>query len=98
MPPSPKIHTFNTGRGYTAHGQRIAYAEIGRDDRDPDQPKVKVGFADVDRMVYGVLLLYVATDAGVLRAYDHGFYNRDGEYPEKYPALFDQLKAAAETL
>jgi hypothetical protein len=29
---TPVIHAFNTGRTYTANGQRIAYAEISRDD------------------------------------------------------------------
>jgi len=97
MPQENEIHAFQTGRQYSPHGQRIAYAEIERVG-PPDQERVKVGFADVDRMVYGVVLLFVASDRGVLHAYDHGFYNREGEYPEKYPELFDALKAAALTL
>lgn len=90
------IHTFNTGRMYTAEGQRIAYAEIERVG-PPNQERAKVLFVDVDRMVDGVVLLFVASDRGVLHAYDHGLYNRDGEYPEKYPELRAQLKAAAES-
>lgn len=94
---TPVIHAFHTGRQYTAKGQRIAYVEIERFG-PPDQERVKILFVDVDRMVDGVIHLFVASDRGVLHAYDHGFYNRDGEYPELYPELRALCKATAEAL
>lgn len=96
-PATPFIATFNTGRQYTAQGQRIAYTEIAQV-QTPEARKVKVLFADVDRGVYGVVVLFVASDEGVLHAYDKGFYNRDGEYPERYPEQLAACKAAAESI
>ncbi|RJG08660.1 hypothetical protein D3879_22465 [Pseudomonas cavernicola] len=57
MTTQPVIHTFNTGRQYTAHGQRIAYAELGRRE-DEFGRMIQVAFADVDRQIVGVVTLY----------------------------------------
>ena len=56
---------FNTGRQYTAAGQRIAAAQIDG----------KTYFVDADRMISGVFTKPIAlTESAVLRAYDAGAY------------------------
>ena len=57
--------TFNTGRKYTAKGQRIAAAIVDG----------RTYFSDVDRMIFGVFTSPVeCTRADVLEAYDAGVY------------------------
>lgn len=63
-----EIITWNTGRRYSSAGQRIA-AGICVEDH-------KIHFADVDRMIVGVLnsdTIDLDADA-VLREYDHNRY------------------------
>lgn len=43
-----KIHTFNTGRLYSTHGQRIAYCELLRD-YSHGSTTILVAFHDLDR-------------------------------------------------
>jgi len=97
MTTTPHIRAFNTGRTYTAHGQRIAYAEISRDDH-PHIPIAEVVFYDVDRHIDGQIKVVAfphepVNDHALLQAYDHGgyVYSADRE-------LLAQLKAAAEAL
>lgn len=63
-----KIHTFNTGRQYSKHGQRIAYAQIAT---GADGHK-QVAYVDADRGLSGMLRLptFVTNDS-VLFAMDH---------------------------
>ncbi|WP_223448928.1 hypothetical protein [Pseudomonas sp. BF-R-19] len=44
------LHAFNTGRQYTAKGQRIAYIEVTRD-ADEFVPISQVVFYDMDRHI-----------------------------------------------
>jgi hypothetical protein len=94
---APTIRTFNTGRTYTPKGQRIAYAEISRDD-DPHLPIATVVFYDVDRHIDGLLQVVAypnepVTQHALLQAYDHGGYVYSADR-----ALLARLKAAAEAL
>lgn len=63
---------WNTGRQYTAQGQRIAAVQVGDD---------AVVFVDIDRMIDGVISTPIppATEfelrALVMREYDHCRYN-----------------------
>jgi hypothetical protein len=67
------IHTLQTGRAYTAAGQRIAYTEL----LHCTDGTTVVGFVDVDRMIDNVLLVAgMVTDANVLQAYDECAYAR----------------------
>lgn len=96
-PCAPTIRAFNTGRTYTAKGQRIAYAEVSRDD-DPHIPIARVVFYDVDRHIDGLVHIPVfpgeaINDRALLHAYDHGGYVYSDDR-----ALLAQLKAAAEAL
>jgi hypothetical protein len=95
--PTPSIRAFNTGRTYTAKGQRIAYAEISRDD-DPHLPLATVVFVDVDRHIDGLINVPAypnepVSNRALLHAYDHGGYVYSADR-----ALLAQLKAAAEAL
>lgn len=70
-----KIHTFNTGRGYTEAGQRIAFLEL------PDR---RAYFYDVDRGIDGVVPAPIFDDEPVdarhiLAMYDAGHYEHDFE-------------------
>jgi hypothetical protein len=57
--------TFNTGRKYTAEGQRIAAAQVDG----------KTYFVDADRYISGVFTKpVVLTERAVLAAYDAGDY------------------------
>lgn len=60
---APKVHTFNTGRLYTAKGQRIAWCKLSTGN---------VMMVDVDRHIDYVLSVsnLVRTNADVLAAYD----------------------------
>ena len=73
------INTFNTGRGYTAHGQRIAWCVIGRSVAN-GIPTTRVSFVDIDRNIDGVVSIFECerpTNRQVLRAYDRGGYTLD---------------------
>lgn len=60
------IKGFNTGRKYTANGQRIAYSWDG----------ATVIFADFDRMIYGEYASDVEpTNSSVLAVYDSNGYH-----------------------
>lgn len=59
-----KIETFNTGRRYTAEGQRIAWATVDG----------VTYFVDYDRSIYAGLNHEATTNAEVLAAYDAGDY------------------------
>jgi len=65
--PAPVIQGFNTGRLYTANGQRIAWCVL---------PSGNVAMYDLDRMIDYVLQFprgFGVTDRDVMRAYDgHG--------------------------
>lgn len=54
------IHTFNTKRLYTQHGQRIAYAVLSTGN---------VAMVDIDRNI-DYILTCAATNSAVLAAYD----------------------------
>lgn len=93
--PTPVIHAFNTGRTYTAQGQRIAYVEISRTTDEVNTAVVEVAFFDADRQVDGVLTLWlfdfeVPSDYAVLNAYDQGGYRYNHDQAQR-----DALKAAA---
>lgn len=91
----PAIQSFNTGRQYTAQGQRIAFSVI---ETDTDQSTVaisQVAFVDVDRMITGILNVFHHRDEqvhqkDVLRSYDAGGYAWLSDQ-----SLKDQLTAAA---
>jgi len=58
--------TFNTGRKYTAEGQRIAAAVVDG----------RTYFVDADRCIDGVFMESVElTERAVLAAYDAGFFH-----------------------
>lgn len=66
-----KIHTMNTGRQYSEHGQRIAYTIIGTTGRGN-----LVAFYDADRHVHNVAVVQgLVTDSAFLDAYDHCRYD-----------------------
>lgn len=70
-----RINTFQTGRGYTDHGQRIAFIEL------PDR---RAYFVDVDRGIDGVVPAPIFDDQPVdarhvLAEYDAGRYEYDHE-------------------
>jgi len=66
-----QVITFNTGRQYSDHGQRIACTRL---------PDGRVMFADVDRNIDGITLAPAGAYADsclhdfVMREYDHGRY------------------------
>lgn len=73
--------TFNTGRKYTARGQRIAAAIVDG----------RTYFVDADRMIDGVFDSSVElTESRVLAAYDRGAYRW-----VSHPILRELGKAAA---
>lgn len=84
-----KINTLNTGRQYTSHGQRIAWAELLK---TPEG--ALVGFYDADREVCNVVLVagYPVDDAAVLNQYDLSNYVRGHWLPD---GVEETLKAAA---
>lgn len=93
-PPAPVIHAFQTGRQYTAQGQRIAYVEVGRN-TDDFGALVEVAFYDIDRGIDGRLKVWastgeVVTNAAVLQSYDLCAYVWNPDY-----ALKDRLHHAA---
>ena len=73
-----KIKIFNTGRQYSAEGQRIAYAKVKLE----NHPGNLWGFYDLDRNVYGLFFNTYQdspTNDMVLAAYDN--YNFSYAYP-----------------
>lgn len=83
-----KTLTFNTGRLYTEHGQRIRAASDGE----------TIYFDDKDRMIDGVYPAFVAefTPRAIMMAYDSGAYVH---WPNiRDCAEIDELKAAVAEL
>ena len=69
--PMPKnVRAFNSGRGYSPRGQRIAWGIVDAGEVN------RVAFADLDRMIDGEIILQPeqTTDAGLMAAYDKGGY------------------------
>lgn len=68
LPANPVI-AWNTGRGYSEHGQRIGAVLVDH----------LIYFADIDRGIFGVIdadeVEVELTPMGVMRAYDNGMYN-----------------------
>lgn len=92
-----KVTTFNTGRGYTAEGQRIAYTTIAKEPHPilEDDSFYTISFADFDRNLDGTVKCLSEHDreptpSEVLKMYDHGGYGYDTDR-----ARVDQLRAAA---
>jgi hypothetical protein len=82
--------TFNTGRAYTEHGQRIAAAKL------ESGPIVMV---DIDRDIdYVFCAPTMLTQAAIMREYDHNLNiapHDAGISYEEYYAILKQLRAAA---
>ncbi len=74
---------FNSGRGYTEHGQRIGWC-IAAVERDPEFDSdlfdlYTVVFYDLDRTINGVItVMGEVTPVSVMREYDRGQYG----YPD----------------
>lgn len=65
-----EIYAWNTGRGYSQHGQRIAAVKLSNG---------KVYFFDIDRQIDGVTMMpmtgaYLNVQEFVMHAYDHQHY------------------------
>lgn len=60
---------FNTGRGYTDKGQRIAAALLDNGD---------IYFVDIDRMIDGLITGGAFTQRGIMAGYDSGSYSYGG--------------------
>lgn len=85
------IRTFNTGRAYTEHGQRIAWVPTLR----RADGKVVVIFHDLDRMITQIVAVEPpVSPSRVLDAYDACDYIRDMGWVSD--ELENDLKAAAE--
>ena len=88
-----KTLTFNTGRGYTEHGQRIAAIKL------ESGPIVMV---DIDRGIdYIFSALTMLTQAAIMWEYDHNLNiapHDAGISYEEYYAILNQLRAAAAAL
>lgn len=95
-----EIKTFNTGRQYSAQGQRIAYAVAKAHEETPgleDYTVYDVYMYDADRGVHGVLrTVGKPTDRAVLASYDHDGASKYGHLP--YGETMDALRAAAESI
>ncbi len=93
------IKTFQTGRQYTSHGQRIAYQVTQPDSGDDPFVQIStVAFYDVDRMIGGLVNVVhfdgkPVSDKDVLDAYDAGGYKWNSDQ-----ALESQLRIAAAAL
>ncbi len=63
-----KVISFNTGRLYTANGQRIKAVQM--DDG-------RIAFVDLDRHIAGVFMedWFAFTPDGVMQGYDNGWYS-----------------------
>lgn len=87
-----KIHTFNTGREYTEHGQRIAWGVLVR---EAISGASIVAFVDVDRHISEVVRVKghrLPTDFDVLKQYDERAYLPTYIIPE---SVEDALQEAA---
>lgn len=87
------ILKFNTGREYTANGQRIAATQLEGGE---------IVLLDIDRHIDVMLPAGVEfTQADIMLAYDHNWYifptDIDMSYGDYY-ALVEQLRNAAATL
>lgn len=70
--------TFNTGRCYTEHGQRIG-AEMSHHHEN------QVAFYDIDRNIFGLMPEGVTLDRwSIMNAYDLGNYDHCALYVEGY--------------
>ena len=92
-----KIRTFNTGRMYSEHGQRIAYCQLLRD-CSTEATTMLVAFHNLDRGISAVIrILPQYTEAEAERAlmeqYDACAYERRLLIPND---LEDVLKEAAQ--
>jgi hypothetical protein len=86
------MQRFNSGRGYSEHGQRIVYKVLEVREDDGMTSFQDVAFYDIDRSVGGVLFVIACGDlkeADIMSAYDAGEYK-----PLPY-ALMDQMIAYA---
>ena len=84
------IHTFNTGRAYSEHGQRVAYIHL----MNSIDGFTIVAFYDCDRGLGEIVNLpYPAGQEELMRAYDACAYRKDMYFAQE---LQDALKAAAE--
>jgi hypothetical protein len=88
-----EISVFNTGRGYTADGQRIAYCVMTTGN---------IAMYDVDRSIWYVLKSppdWTITDALVLRLYDtHAEATHNGDEYRELIRLTRDLGPAAREL
>lgn len=83
------IKTFNTGRGYSPQGQRIAYMVLA-----VAGSEALVAMVDVDRDINYVLdVQWPHGDREVMEAYDKGCVSRGFWMPQ---AVKDALQTAAE--
>ena len=77
---------WNTGRGYSAHGQRMAATQLADG---------RVQFVDIDRGIDHVTKYECElTRTAVMRAYDNCEYGTRYEYPD-YAVTFQALEALA---
>jgi hypothetical protein len=87
------IKAFNTGRQYSAKGQRIAYTVLASGN---------VAMVDVDRGLDYVLRRlhyeFALTDSMVLRLYDCNFTGGSGEDERELYRLRSVLEAAARAI
>ncbi len=80
--------SFNTGRLYTIHGQRIVAATDG----------VRIVFRDIDRMIGGVLPASAGfTPQEIMRSYDRGAYDIGARTVEEAEAV-QPLEVALQTV
>lgn len=91
-----EIHAFNTGRGYTSMGQRIAWTWAKEPYSDDLGISYRVCFYDVDRGIYGTLLLLGKEPDrdGLMAAYMHcNYYGWIVDFEVR-----EALRAAAEAV
>jgi len=83
-----KIHAFNTGRRYTEHGQRIAWAVLSTGN---------IAMVDVDRHIDYILVGGdLRTNSDILAHYDsHAEAPFNLAEREEFKALESELEAAA---
>lgn len=88
------IIKFNSGRGYTDQGQRIAATVLEFDDYHI-MPMSKVLFVDIDRGLHGILTIYgTVNQRSIMNEYDESRF----EYRSVDRGLIAELEAAAATL
>ncbi|MDH1555935.1 hypothetical protein N5E86_15890 [Stutzerimonas stutzeri] len=92
-----KIHTFNTGREYTKHGQRVAWALLLREVGGGNI----VAFFDADRGVSNVVRVdghMLPDNLGVLNQYDKRAYLRNYLIPGDVEDALREAALAADSL